>query len=96
MIQLHDFEALQTDESSVILQRRINSKRITSKKTKRTSKKMMLGTTNPIKIHVFREEEFDKLVQLQQTILPDITHRSIFVKTMNKLRYKILSAISEK
>lgn len=96
MIQLHNFEALQTDESSVILQRRINSKRTTGKKAKRTSKKVMLDSINQIKIHVFREDEFEKLVQLQQTTLPNMTHRSLFVKTINKLRSKILSAISEK
>lgn len=56
----------------------------------------MLDSINQIKIHVFREDEFEKLVQLQQTTLPNMTHRSLFVKTMNKLRYKILSAISEK
>lgn len=94
MIQLQNFEALLTDESSVILQRRINSKRKIGKK--RSSKKVVVDSTNQIKIHVFREDEFDKLIQLQQTIIPNMTHRSLFVKTMNKLRCKILSVLKEK
>lgn len=96
MIQLQNFEALLTDESSVILQRRINSKRKIGKKTKKSSKKVVVDSTNQIKIHVFREDEFDKLIQLQQTIIPNMTHRSLFVKTMNKLRCKILSVLKEK
>ena len=93
MVQPYNFEALQADESSVILQRRTSPKRSTKKKTKKASKKMLFGSTNQIKIHLFREDEFEKLVQLHQTPLPNRTHRSMLVNMMNKLKLNIHSVL---